>query len=158
MVRKARRVRRKKGSQAPKKTGEYSKNKKAFDQTMSRYRETLDVVIKGSTPEAVEATSAVCDFRCDVETIVEKYIKGISVEAFYETYVEGLGSEDFNSSGMSYIEREVYVQKRLGDRRHRAEQHLGKAFIKLKLWRPGRERAEVREQEMDQAHVHPVSE
>jgi len=127
----------------------YHQNKSTFDDVMSHYRKTWDVLLKGGSKGTIAGKAAIIDWRCDVQRIVTQNLKRIDEETFYEVY----GSDSVSTQG----EVDVDAYKRLGATCHSVEQRLGKAFIASKLWRPRSERAEVREQEVDQVHVHPVS-
>jgi len=133
---------------AAKKPEAYSTNKATFDDVMSHYRKTYDVLLKGGSKNSVAAKAAVLDWRCDVEMAVTKHLKRCGEKTFYEVYGQ--------DSIVSQHEIDIEAFKRLGATCYSVEQRLGKAFIAMKLWRPRSERAEVREQEVDSVHVHPL--
>jgi len=118
-----------------KKSKNYRLNKQAFDQVIDFYRKFIDAKLGSNgvlNPEQVgsggggsknPAKPTPLDFKSDVELVIKaKLPKFVTLREFEKTYVQ-YDSED-------EIEREVYAQKLLGDKRHSVEQRLGEEFVR----------------------------
>ena len=120
-----------------KKVPNYREQKRAFDQVVAAYRKTRAHVTglgcvnlapsKGSsTPDAAKPIPS--EFRADVERTVESVVAVKYHQWFWAAYGWFDAVDD--------IEREWFVQRLIGDRRHSWEQRLGAQFITLGLFPP----------------------
>lgn len=113
----------------------FSQQKRSFDCVLATYRNSqkhyglgcrsLDATLGSSSSNAMKPNSS--EFRCDVERTVQKLIPKQYLPWFWGAYI-------FDS--VNPLEREIFVQNMLGDRRHSWEQRLGAKFIELKLYPP----------------------
>src|ERR1035438_4219785 len=119
-----------------KKVPNYAKQKAAFDQVMEAYRKSRShnglgaaswSASKGATARD-PAKPNPSEFRADVENIVEALVAVKYHQWFWAAYSWFDSDED--------IEREAFVQRLLGNRRHSWEQRLGAKFIELGLFPP----------------------
>jgi hypothetical protein len=118
----------------PKKVPNFGKQKRAFDQVLEAYRRSranvtligcVNINPGGGGGSVDKAKPTPSDFRCDVERIVEALVAVKYHQWFWAAYTW------FDSD--EYIDREVFAQKMLGDRRHSWEQRLGAKFIEVGL-------------------------
>jgi hypothetical protein len=120
-----------------KKVPNYRKQKAAFDAVLSAYRRTrAHTTGLGCVPLAPSKGSSVPDlakpipaeFRADVERVVEQLVAVKYHQWFWAAY-SWYDSPD-------EIEREMFAQRLIGDRRHSWEQRLGAKFIEMGLFPP----------------------
>lgn len=121
-----------------KKVPNFAKQKAAFDQVLEMYRQSRThtgigaaswTVSKGATAQD-HAKPNVSEFRADVATIVEALVAAKYHQWFWAAYSWFDSEED--------IEREMFAQRLLGDRRHSWEQRLGAKFIDAGLFPPSK--------------------
>jgi hypothetical protein len=79
-----------------------------------------------STPDPAKPIPS--EFRADVERTVEVVVSVKYHQWFWAAYSWFDSTDD--------LERECFVQRLLGDRRHSWEQHLGAKFIEFGLFPP----------------------
>ena len=117
-----------------KKVPNFGKQKLAFDRVMEAYRKTLSHVsglgcvnLKPTKSQVAQdpAKPSPAEFRCDVEQTVERVVAVKYHQWFWAAY----GWFD----SVDTIEREYFVQRLLGDRRHSWEQRLGAKFLEVGL-------------------------
>jgi hypothetical protein len=114
-----------------KKVPNYRKQKSAFDQVLEAYRQSRVHTGLGAASWTVSkgamyldptfALTRMPEFRADVEHIVEAQVAAKYHQWFWAAY------SWFDST--DEIEREMFAQRLLGDRRHSWEQRLGAKFI-----------------------------
>lgn len=121
-----------------KKPRNYALNKRAFDTVLDYVRRVesltlgggvgaiqLDSSGGGGTRDTARPTPV--EFRCDVQLAISmKLPKNINRALFDAAYLE-YDSEEA-------MDREIYAQKVLGDKRHSAEQRLGEEFVRRGLF------------------------
>lgn len=122
----------------PKKTQAYAKNKKAFDDVMTRMRRmgspklgplgAMNFAKAGGSPSAKNPVAPnLVEFRCDVMMAVRAAMpKGVSLAKFVQAYLL-YDSEDV-------IEQNVFAQKVMGGRVHSVEQRIGAEFVRREIW------------------------
>jgi hypothetical protein len=113
-----------------KKAPEYAKRKRAFDETLAAYRRSATATLgamqynDSSAPsEPNPARPTQIDFKSDVDRVIYKCVTDL--QAFLLAYVIFDCEDD--------IEREMHVQKVLGDARHGLEQGMGAEFIRRRI-------------------------
>ena len=120
-----------------KKTPNFAKQKRAFNATMEAYRKTranvtmigcVNIDSGGGGCSIDKAKPTPCEFRCDVEKAVEALVATKYHLHFWAAYT-WYDSEDV-------LDREMFAQCMLGDRRHSWEQRLGAKFIEIGLFPP----------------------
>src|ERR1017187_1424845 len=119
-----------------KKVPNFSKQKRAFDEVLTAYRQSRShnglgaaswSASKGATAQD-PAKPNMSEFRADVEKVVEALVAVKYHQWFWAAY-SWYDSEDA-------IEREMFAQRMVGDRRHSWEQRLGGKFIDAGLFPP----------------------
>ena len=106
----------------------YAKNKKAFDNVLSRYRalSTIGTMSVSKFDESGKATPNPAkptglDFLADVQKVFEKIVPAKSLIKFWQVYIERETDE---------MTQERLADKVLGPRRHSWEQRCGAEFIR----------------------------
>lgn len=119
-----------------KKVPNFAKQKRAFDEVLAAYRQSRShnglgsanlSASKGATAQD-PAKPNMSEFRADVETIVEALVAVKYHPWFWAAYSWFDGDDD--------LEREMFTQRLIGDRRHSWEQRLGGKFIEVGLFPP----------------------
>jgi hypothetical protein len=110
---------------------QHAARKKAFDDVLATYRQAQDMtggigaIVIGDGGKGVSnpVRPSLTDFRCDVERVFGKCLKGsLAWKNFFLAYVL-YDSDDVIDMGM-------HAQKILGDGMHGLEQGMGALFIK----------------------------
>lgn len=117
-----------------KKVPNYAKQKRAFDEVLAKYRMSRKHNGLGAANLSASKGATVLDpakpnpseFRADVEKIVEALVAVKYHQWFWAAY-SWYDSDDV-------IERELFAQRMVGDRRHSWEQRLGGKFIEAGLF------------------------
>jgi hypothetical protein len=120
--------------QKKKRQPNFGKQKRAFDQVLEAYRRS-HVQVTGLGCINLRPAAGVrrdpakpipAEFRCDVEQTVEDLVGVKYHQWFWAAYSW--------YDGTDVIEREMFAQRLLGDRRHSWEQRLGAKFIEIGLY------------------------
>ena len=123
-------------NQKKKKVPNYAKQKSAFDQVLAAYRRSRSSNGIGAASWSASKGATALDpakpnmqeFRADVEKVVEALVAVKYHQWFWAAY-SWFDSDDA-------IERELFAQYLVGDRRHSWEQRLGAKFIEVGLFTP----------------------
>ena len=115
------------------KAPEFALRKRAFDAVMGHYRSLSTVRLSamsyggGCAGSFYAARPKAIDYKIDCDRIFTKCLKSRSEqERFAEAYI-------FYDSDDS-IDREIFAQSILGDKRHTLEQGIGALFLKRELY------------------------
>ena len=116
-----------------KKPPNYGKRKKAFDRCISEYRNSVNTGLGcipldsgGAATERNNAKPNHLDFRADVQKVVKVVIKEDDLRVWFWT--------TYRWDSPDSIERELFAQKMLGDRRHAWEQRIGRILIEREIF------------------------
>jgi hypothetical protein len=119
-----------------KKVPNFAKQKRAFDQVLEAYRNSrahnglgsVNLTVSKGTTCLDPAKPNMPEFRADVECVVEALV-AVKYHLWFWAAYSWFDSTDA-------IERELFAQRLLGDRRHSWEQRLGARFIETGIYPP----------------------
>ena len=122
----------------PKKTTAFTKNKKAFDEVLRRFRDisspklgplgAMNFERSGSSPSARNPVAPnTVEFHSDVMLAIKASMpKGVRLAKIIQAYILW-DSEDA-------LEQNIFAQKVLGGRVHSVEQRIGAEFVRRGIW------------------------
>ena len=120
-----------------KKPRNYSRNKRAFDRVLARYRASLttsvsavNIATAGGKPKYKPIHVTPLDFKCDVDRAIKVIVPATKRNYFYAVYCLNWTDDE--------IEQGMLADRVLGGIHHSWEQRLGELFARLGLYKTKR--------------------